>query len=118
MLKVQQINCPGCGSPWALDIKKCPYCGRPVIISSFDDVLSMEVNQVNQNIKTYLNDECKSDEIKTSLAMCYLRLKLFDKALDLFQQVMQNQALNSQIYFYSAVCLLGGKNQFWQKETL
>ena len=47
-----------------------------------------------------------------SVAMCYLKLKLYDKALLAFEKAIENDIDNSEVYFYSAVCLLKGKKAF------
>jgi len=50
--------------------------------------------------------------LNNSLAMCCLKLKLYDKALPAFEKAMEDNLDNSETYFYAAVCLLGGKKAF------
>jgi tetratricopeptide (TPR) repeat protein len=44
--------------------------------------------------------------------MCYLKLKLFDKALSAFENAIEDNFDNSETFFYTAVSLLGGKKAF------
>ena len=44
--------------------------------------------------------------------MCYLKLKLYDKALPAFELAMEDNFDNSETFFYAAVCLLKGKKPF------
>lgn len=44
--------------------------------------------------------------------MCYLMLKLYDKALPAFEKAMEDNFDNSETFFYAAVCLLKGRKAF------
>ena len=44
--------------------------------------------------------------------MCYLKLKLYDKALPAFEKAMEDNFDNSETFFYAAICLLQGKKAF------
>jgi tetratricopeptide (TPR) repeat protein len=44
--------------------------------------------------------------------MCYLKLKLYDKALASFEKAIEDNFDNSETFFYAAICLLGGKKAF------
>lgn len=44
--------------------------------------------------------------------MCYLKLKLFDKALSAYEKAIEDNFDNSEIYFYAAICLLKGQKAF------
>ena len=46
------------------------------------------------------------------MALCFLKLKLFDKAYELFSKAMEDDVDDSESYFYAAVCLLKGKKAF------
>ena len=54
-------------------------------------------------------------QLNTSIAMCYLKLKLYDKALEAFEKAMEDNFDNSETFFYAAVCLLKGKKAFVQQ---
>lgn len=115
MVKTENITCPGCGEPWTLNMKECPSCHRPVVISTFNSIYSMPMPEVNKYANTYkkvLAEDPSNTEVQSSIAMCYLRLKLYDKALLAFEEAIEADFDNSETYFYAAVCLLRGKKAF------
>lgn len=115
MVKTENITCPGCGEPWTLNMKECPSCHRPVVISTFNSVYAMPTPEVNKYANTYkkvLADDPSNAEVQSSIAMCYLKLKLYDKALLAFEEAIEADFDNSETYFYAAVCLLKGKKAF------
>ena len=115
MVKTENITCPGCGEPWALNMKECPSCHRPVIISTFTSVYAMSAPEVNKYANTYkevLADNPSNSEVQSSIAMCYLKLKLYEKSLLAFEKAIEADFDNSETYFYAAVCLLKGKKAF------
>ncbi len=46
------------------------------------------------------------------MGCCYLRLKLYGKALEKFEAAIEDNFDNSEAYFYAAVSLLQGKKAF------
>ena len=115
MIRTENITCPGCGEPWTLDMKECPSCHRPVVISTFNSVYGMSAPEANKYANTYkkvLAAEPENIEVLSSIAMCYLKLKLYDKALAAFEKAIEADFDNSETYFYAAVCLLRGKKAF------
>jgi len=46
------------------------------------------------------------------LAMCYLKLSLYDKALAAFEKAIEDNFDNPETFFYAAICLLNGKKAF------
>ena len=70
---------------------------------------------VNQYAATYreaLQNEPDAKDLNNVIAMCYLKLKLYDKALAAFEKAMADNFDNSETFFYAAICLLGGKKAF------
>lgn len=113
--QIIDVKCPGCGEPVNTSQKSCAYCGRQVVISTFNSVYNMPISQVNKYTKSYINELCKypdNQELNTSIAMCYLKLNLYDKALSYFEKAMESDFDNSELYFYAAVCLLKGQKAF------
>ncbi len=113
--KVVDIKCPNCGAAVDTAQKTCKFCKQPVIISSFTSVYDMPMPLINQYANAYRQALAQSPEIKeinNSLAMCYLKLKLYDKALAAFEKAMEDNFDNSETFFYAAICLLGGKKAF------
>ena len=70
---------------------------------------------INEYIKTYSNILEKNndnEDINNSIAMCYLKLKFYDKAIQHFDKALDSNVDNSDIYFYYAIALLNGKKPF------
>ena len=75
----------------------------------------MPMPMLNQYANAYRQALAESPEDKNlnnSLAMCYLKLKLYDKALVAFEKAIEDNFDNSETFFYAAICLLGGKKAF------
>ena len=109
------IKCPNCGAAVDTSQKTCKFCKQPVVISSFTSVFDMPMPLVNQYANTYRQALAQSPEnkdINNSIAMCYLKLKMYDKALAAFEKAMEDNFDNSETFFYAAICLLGGKKAF------
>jgi len=113
--QVIDIKCPGCGNPVNTGDQECRYCGRPVIISTFNSVYDMPLSEVNKYAGAYrqvLADYPDNKELNNSIAMCYLKLKLYDKALEAFEKAIEDNFDNSETFFYAAICKLKGKKAF------
>ena len=114
-VKSHSMKCPGCGEPHGTTQNTCEYCGRPIIVSTFNSVATMPVPMVGKYANTYkkeLEGSPESKELNTAIALCYLKLKLYDKALAAFEKAIEDNFDNSETFFYAAVCLLGGKKAF------
>ena len=116
-MAVQTINisCPGCGAPVSTDQQTCEFCGRPVVISTFNSVLSMsplEVNKYANSYKKSLTEHPDDTALNTSIAICYLKLGMYDEAYAAFSKAIVDNFDNSETYFYAAACLLKGKKAF------
>lgn len=112
---VIDLRCPGCGEPSSTSERICKYCGRQVIITSFNSVYEMKAQDVNKYVSTYkevLRENPDESVINSSIGMCYLKIKLYDKALESFERAIQNNFDNSETYFYAGVCMLKGKKAY------
>jgi len=112
---VIEINCPGCGARVSTGQSECEWCHKPIIISTFNSVYSMPMPEVNKFVGAYrqaLAENPDNQELNNSVAMCYLKLKLYDKALPAFEKAMEDNFDNSETFFYAAVCLLKGRKAF------
>lgn len=113
--KVIELNCPGCGARVTTDQKECEWCYKPIIISTFNSVYSMPMPEVNKYAATYrkaLGENPDNSELNKSIAMCYLKLKMYDKALVAFEKTIEDNFDDSESYFYASICLLNGKKAF------
>lgn len=113
--QIIELNCPGCGARVSTGQKECDWCHKPVVISTFNSVYSMTMPEVNKYAGAYkkaLSEHPDNDELNKSVAMCYLKLKLYDKALSAFEAAIEDNFDDSETYFYAATCLLKGKKAF------
>jgi hypothetical protein len=112
---VHDTTCRSCGAAADIGQTKCKYCKQPVLISTFTSVYSMPMPMVNQYAATYreaLQSEPNAKDLNNTLAMCCLKLKLYDKALAAFEKAMEDNFDNPETFFYAAICLLNGKKAF------
>ena len=113
--QIIELTCPGCGSRVTANQKECEWCHKPIIISTFNSVYNMPMSEINKYAGTYkkaLSENPDDKQLNNSIAMCYLKLKLYDKALQAFEKAMEDNFDNSETFFYAAVCLLKGKKPF------
>jgi len=113
--QVLDINCPGCGGRVNTGEKECKFCGGAIVISTFNSVFSMATPQLNKYANSYkkaLEENPEHPELNFSIASCYLRLKLYDKAIAAYEIAIHDSFDNSEAYFYAAVCLLKGQKAF------
>lgn len=113
--QVIELNCPGCNARVSIGQKECEWCHKPIIISTFNSVYSMPAPDVNKYAGAYskaLAEHPYNQELNNAAAMCYLKLRLYDKALPAFERAMEDNFDNSETFFYAAVCMLRGKKAF------
>lgn len=118
--QIVEINCPGCGARVSTGQAKCEWCHQPIIISTFNSVYSMALPEVNKYANAYrkaLAENPENTDLNNSVAMCYLKLKLYDKALPAFEKAMEDNFDNSETFFYAAVCQLKGRKAFLLTRT-
>lgn len=112
---VIEMNCPGCGARVSTGQTECEWCHKPIVISTFNSVYSMPMPEVNKFAGAYrkaLAENPENQQLNNSIAMCYLKLKLYDKALPAFEKAMEDNFDNSETFFYAAVCILKGRKPF------
>jgi len=115
MQQAINLNCPGCGAPVSTSQKQCEYCNRPIVITSFRTTQSFSPLELNKYASAYrkeLAENPNNKELNMSIAFCYLKLKLYDKALPTFEKAIEDNFDNSEAFFYTAVCLLKGQKAF------
>lgn len=113
--QVIELNCPGCGARVTTGQRECDWCHKPIVISTFNSVYSMPMPEVNKYAGAYrkaLSENPDNGDLNKSIAMCYLKLKMIDKALPAFEKAIEENFDDSESYFYAAVCTLGGKKAF------
>ncbi|GHS94684.1 hypothetical protein FACS1894139_08870 [Planctomycetales bacterium] len=114
-VRVHDTTCPGCGASLDIGKIKCPFCKEIRIVTTFNSVASMPMPLLNQRTAGYqeaLQAEPDNKALNASIAFCYLKLKLYDKALVAFEKAIEDNFDHSDIYFRAAICLLKGKKAF------
>ncbi len=115
MPNVSVPKCPNCGASLDINISVCEFCDSPVVISSMSMLGDMSMPKVNKYANAYksmMDENPDSEALAIGLGMCFMRLKLFDKAYEAFDKAISAYTENPEVYFYAAVCLLGGKKAF------
>ena len=113
--QVIDIKCPNCGASVAANQESCEWCHSPVYITSFNSISNMNMLQANKYVSSYrkeLAGDPDSTSLNTSIAFCYLKLKMYDEAYKAFSKAIVDNFDNSETYFYAAVSLLQGKKAF------
>lgn len=113
--EVIALKCPNCGDSVDTGQRTCRFCKQPVIISTFNSVHSMPIPLVNKYANTYrqaLGTAANNKELNNAIAMCYLKLKLYDQALEAFERAIEDNFDNSETFLYAAICLLRGQKAF------
>lgn len=116
--QIVELSCPGCGARVSTGQSECEWCHNPIVVSTFNSVYSMSLPEVNKYAGVYrnaLSENPDNRELNNSIAMCYLKLRLYDKALPAFEKAIEDNFDNSETYFYAAICLLQGKKAFLQQ---
>ena len=115
MATVEFHECPGCGARVATDMQKCEYCGGPVVIRSISvlrDFSPLQLNKYASSYRKQLTNDPNDRELNRSMGICYLKLKLYDKADEAFERANTENFDDAQSYFYAAIGKLQGKKAF------
>jgi tetratricopeptide (TPR) repeat protein len=114
-MQVVNLSCPGCGGGVSTADKECKFCGRPVVITSFSSAQTLSPLELNKYASAYrkaLAENPENQDLNMSVAMCYLRLRLYDQAIPAFEKAITDNFDNSESFFYAAIALLKGKKAF------
>ncbi len=113
-MQVVNLNCPGCGQPVDTTQQYCKYCGRQVLVSSFNTVSALNPLELNRHMRTYQKADQDGDnqDVAKALGLCQMKLKLFDKAAASFEKASDDNYEDSEVYFFHAAALLKGKKPF------
>ena len=114
-MEVISLSCPNCGAPVAANNKECEHCGSPIIINSIKSIASFSTLQLNKYANSYkkaLENNPDNRDINLSIGICYLKLKLYDKAIIAFSKAMEDNFENPQPFYLAAMSLLKGKKPF------
>lgn len=101
-MEVIALQCPNCGAGVDSSQKKCNSCRQPIMLSSFRSAVEMPLPQINKYMGTYrkaLVEHPDSVELNVSAGICYLRLKMYDKAVEAFEKSMPDNFDNPEPFF-------------------
>ena len=113
--KIIELECPGCAAPLTTSAKTCPKCFRPIVISTLNSIKKFSPIDIKKQINTYskaMAEEPDDLELNMSIAFCYMKLRLYDKAIVSFEKALEENFDNADVYFYAAIALLKGKKAF------
>lgn len=113
--QIVELECPGCGKAITTSTQQCPQCFREIVISTFNSVSGMSPLEINKQANAYrkaMINNPNNQTLNMSIAFCYLKLKLYDKAIPCFEKAIEDNFDNSETYFYAAIALLKGKKAF------
>lgn len=116
--KVFSLSCPGCGAPAETSTRTCSFCDRPIVIRTFRSVAEMTLPEVNKYAGAYkkaLAEHPDDQDLNGAVGMCFMKLRLYDKALAAFEKAIVDNFDNAETFFYAAVALLKGKKAFLHK---
>lgn len=119
--QIVELECPGCGAAISTQTKKCPYCQRQIVITTFNSINGLSPLELNKQVSVYKKGIVKNPdhiELNMSVAVCYLKLKLYDKAIPAFEKALENNFDYSEAYFYAAAALLKGKDPYLASRTV
>ena len=125
IMQTVDLSCASCGAGITREMRQCEYCGRAVVIENFASLknidnksimlLSRQIEAGNITAVCSGGDAAQSVPEYAgafSLACCYLRLGLYDKALVFFEKAMAYGSGNPETYFLASVAMLKGKKPF------
>ncbi|MDR2596796.1 MAG: hypothetical protein LBC76_05675 [Treponema sp.] len=117
------VKCKACGEVYTedqLNGEICPKCDKPLAhipyqISTVKDLANASPPQVNKFIVSFQKELAQNPNDKSingALGICFLKLKLQEKALPFFEKAMEDNFSDPNPYYYAAICLLKGKKAF------
>ena len=75
------------------------------------------VNKYANSYRMDLQNNPNDLDANKATAYCYLKLKMYDKALEHFEKAVEDNFDDSEVYFYAAICCLKGKKAFLSQRT-
>ena len=78
----------------------------------------MSPTELNKYISSYrkeLNDRPSDRRLNRAAALCYMKLKMYDKASQAFEKAIEDNLDDADSYFFAAISLLKGKKAFLAK---
>lgn len=120
MLQAVQMKCPYCGAAVTTETKVCEYCSNPVVIQDVKEIKNFTPVQINKYVSSYketLAANPKDKLVNGSIALCFLQLKLYDKAIEHFELAIEDNFENPDTYYYLCIAKLKGQKAFTSPRT-
>jgi tetratricopeptide (TPR) repeat protein len=114
-------ECPQCGAPVQLNSNICEFCSSEYLVKSLSGLNRLDKKGIDKYIESYrklVSTNPDNAELNSAIGICYLKLGLYDFAYKYFDKAMEDMMENSDLYFYSAICVLKGKRPFLVPLTL
>ena len=73
---------------------------------------ALQLNKYAAAYRKTLEENPNNREINLSVGACYLKLKMYDKALESLEKAMQDNFEDAEPYYLGAVALLQGRKAF------
>lgn len=108
-------QCPQCGAPAKLNSNTCPYCHSEFIVKSLSSLKGLNKLGIDKYIASYKKaalSNPNNTQLSSAIAMCYLKLGLYDFASKFFEKAALDMIENSDVYYYAAVSQFKGKRPF------
>lgn len=119
--EVVDLECPGCGYHVTTNTKQCPQCYREIVIINLDSASSMadeDARKYTNKYRKVLSNHPDQPELNLTMAFCFLKLKLYDKALPYFEKAIEDDTDHADAYFYAGVTMLHGKRPFLVQKSV
>lgn len=113
--QIVDLECPGCGAAVSTEMQTCPHCYRQLVIRTINNIVDftpLDLNKQANSYKKALSQNPESAELNMSVAFCYMKLKLYDKAIPCFEKALEENFDNADAYYCAAIALLRGKKAF------
>lgn len=113
--EVISLKCPNCNAGVDTSMTECPACDKPIIFRQISQASVMPMPLVNKYLGAYRALESEhpgNKDLNTAMGICFLKLKMYDKALAAFEKAMPDNFDNAEPFFLAAVSLLQGKKAF------
>lgn len=115
MIQPIQLKCPYCGAAVTTETKICEYCANPIVLQDIKQIQSFTPVQINKYVSSYketLTENPKDKLVNGSIALCFLQLKLYDKAIEHFELAIEDNFENPDTYYYLCIAKLKGQKAF------
>lgn len=110
MITVEE--CPNCGAPAGLSIRRCTHCKAEFFVKSLAYVGSLEKAAIHKYVTFYkgiLREKGDDGEATLALGLCYLDLGLYDLAIKQIDRAIEEMPEQAEVYYYLAVAIFRGR---------